>query len=167
MRKTGEIMAIAKQSVSETEKSEDDARLSGQRQKAEVMSLVEGYINTIENVWDAPEQEKLQAMQKLGLLLRYSIALVCPVPSFLFILGKDDKEKAIRNLKEQAGEANNKRISLPRVLQEKVAKVAKVLNCSENEAASTVLSESIDKYLEPKKKGVLSDDAEEQMEGWF
>jgi len=152
-------MAI-KHTVSEAEKSEGDARLSGQRQKAEIMDLLEAYLNTIENVWDVPEQEKQQEMQRLKLSLKYELARSCPVPVFLSTMEKDDEEQAAREKASRVGEAADRSINLTPALKAKIAKIAARLNCSEDEAAAKILSDGVSEYMPKSLLGGESDDTD-------
>jgi hypothetical protein len=134
--------------------AEGAAYQTSQQQRAEVTNILENYLDTIESLWNASPQEKAQEYRRLKLLLKYQLAMSCPVPVYLSIMEKSDKEQT-----DGASSGTSKEIHLSPALMKKVAKAATTLRCSPDDAISAILAEGVGKYV---KTGLLSDDKEEE-----
>jgi hypothetical protein len=147
-------MANLKESVAESQKSEGKARLSGQRQnRKEVTDILESYLETLENLWDATQVEKAEEYRRLGLLLKYQIALTSPIPIAPSLMAQDKEES---NKESVLG----RYVKLPPSLEDKLAIYSKKNGCTVYQAALMILSQNIGRYV---KKDEEEDDGESEF----
>lgn len=134
-------MQNLKQNVSDSEKSEGNAQ-SGERQiQQQITGMVRDYLECLDTVWDTDPQTRAREYSKLGMLIRYQLALFSPTPVAFSLM-----ERNIKAGNTEAGEASW--IYLSPELKEKVELAGKQLKLSPNEAVVAVLTEHIDEYLD-------------------
>ena len=147
-------MPNVKQTVPEPEKSGAMTRLSGQRQsRQEVVSIVQNYFESLDNLWDVPVEQKEQEIRRFKLLVQYQIALSSPLPVARSIIE--------RSMQTGTGAVTGGYLSIPANLRKRLAMAAKELNCTENDAALVVLSEGVSKYGQESEE---DDESEEDLD---
>jgi hypothetical protein len=99
---------------------------------------VQNYLENLDNLWDAPAEQKDQEIRRFKLLVQYQIALSSPLPVARSIME--------RSMQTSTGTVKGRYLSIPDSLRKRLATAAKELNCTENEAALIVLSEGVNKY---------------------